>query len=143
MRIIIIVLCVMVLFSSCGEVEKSELSKTSNNITSEKVKYKSISPEEAKKTLETEKDVVLLDVRTVEEYTEKHIPGSVLVPVEVIESEVEAKIKDKNSKILVYCRSGRRSKIAIDSMTKLGYTNLYDLGGINDWPYETQSGEPK
>ena len=111
--------------------------------TSQKIQYQNISPADAKKRLESEKNIVLLDVRTVEEHTEKHIPGSMLIPVDVIEKEAESKLKDKSAPIFVYCRSGRRSVTASESLIKLGYTNVYNLGGINDWPYETEAGAPK
>lgn len=106
------------------------------------IQFSKISPEEAKKRLDSEKDIILLDVRTVEEYTESHIPGSILIPVDVIDKEAQEKIKDKDAVIFVYCRSGRRSEIAAESLVNQGYTKVYDLGGINDWPYETESGAP-
>lgn len=101
--------------------------------------YKTISPKEVKEQLDSGKKVVLLDVRTVHEYQEKHIPNSVLVPLHTIEEKITEVIPDKNIKIFVYCRSGNRSKTATKLLLKLGYTNVYDLGGINSWPYETKS----
>lgn len=102
--------------------------------------YEDISPAEVKKRLGTEKGTILLDVRTSEEYAEKHIPGSILIPVDVLENEAEGKLKDKNATIFVYCRSGRRSVTASEILVKLGYKKVYNLGGIIDWPYETESG---
>lgn len=104
------------------------------------LKYTSIKPEEAKKRLENEEGIILLDVRTQEEYLEKHIPKSMLIPVDVIEKEAPIKLTDKNAPIFVYCRSGRRSAIASEALVQMGYTKVYDLGGINDWTYETESG---
>ena len=105
-----------------------------------KATYQTISPEAANKRLNTEKDIVLLDVRTVEEYTEKHIPGSVLIPVEVIKTQATEKLKDKNAVIFVYCRSGNRSATAAQALADMSYTNVNNLGGINNWPYETEAG---
>lgn len=101
-------------------------------------KYKSISPSEARQKLDTDKTIVLLDVRTQEEYKEGHIPGSILIPLDILESEVSTKIKDKNTTVFVYCRSGRRSRIASETLAGLGYKNVYDLGGIMNWPYSIE-----
>lgn len=103
--------------------------------------YTNIKPEEAKKRLASEKGIILLDVRTQEEYEEKRIPNSILIPVDIIEKVELSKITNKNATIFVYCRSGRRSAIASEALVKMGYTNVYDLGGINDWPFETESGK--
>jgi len=100
--------------------------------------YQKISPEEAKNKMELDEDVLLLDVRTEQEYKEKHIPRSILVPVDQISMSIEKVITDKNKEIIVYCRSGNRSKSAVNKLLKLGYTNVYDLGGINNWPYEVK-----
>jgi phage shock protein E len=95
-----------------------------------------ITPAEAKRRLDTEQGIVLVDVRTAEEYAAGHIPGSKLIPVESITAEAPAKLPDKNAVLFVYCRSGRRSAIAAADLMKMGYTQVYDLGGINSWPYE-------
>lgn len=105
-----------------------------------KATFQTISSETAKKRLDTEKGIILLDVRTVAENTEKRIPGSVLIPVDVIKTQAPDKLKDKNSVIFVYCRSGSRSVIAAQALADMSYTNVYSLGGINNWPYETESG---
>ncbi|HOJ76672.1 MAG TPA: rhodanese-like domain-containing protein [Bacillota bacterium] len=107
--------------------------------TESTVKSYRISPAEAKVRMSNEPDIILLDVRTIEEHQAKHIPRSMLIPVDVLEKEVTNKIVNKEQKIFIYCRSGRRSSIATQIMRKLGYINVYDLGGINDWPYETNS----
>lgn len=101
--------------------------------------YTNIKPEDAKKRLGSEKGIILLDVRTREEYDEKHIPNSLLIPVDVIEKEAPEKLTNKNAAIFVYCRSGRRSVTASEALVKMGYTKVYNLGGIIDWPYETES----
>ena len=81
--------------------------------------------------------VVLLDVRTAEEFAEGHIPGAVCLPVEAIGRTAPAELPDKSAEILVYCRSGSRSAKAARKLTGLGYTHVADFGGIQDWPYET------
>lgn len=108
--------------------------------TEKKVTVQTISAESAKKRLEAEKGIVLLDVRTVAENNEKRIPGSVLIPVEVINSQAPEKLRDKDAVIFVYCRSGSRSTIAAQALAKMNYTNVHNLGGINNWPYQTESG---
>lgn len=82
-----------------------------------------------------------MDVRTVEEYAEKHIPGAVLVPLQSIGDEKPAALPHKDATLLIHCRSGIRSKKAADQLMQLGYTDLYDFGGILDWIYETESGQ--
>lgn len=118
-------------------------SKNDRGIQQVKQQYQDISPEEAKKRLDTEKGIILVDVRTKEEYAEKHIPGSTLIPVEVIEKEAINKLKDKDSTIFVYCRSGNRSTSASKILASLGYTRVSNMGGIIDWKYETESGDFK
>ena len=108
--------------------------------TDKKVTVQTISAETAKKRLDAEKGIVLLDVRTVAENNEKRIPGSVSIPVEVINSQAPEKLRDKDAVIFVYCRSGSRSTIAAQALAKMNYTNVHNLGGINNWPYQTESG---
>ena len=102
----------------------------------EKAAYKQITAEEAKKIMDSGEDIVILDVREQEEYDAGHIPGAVLLPYTELEAKAEEILPDKDKQILVYCRSGRRSKIAAESLAKLGYTNIKEFGGIIDWPYE-------
>ena len=86
-----------------------------------------------------EQDVIILDVREPHEYDDGHIPGAVLLPVGTISAETAgAVISDKDSVILVYCRSGNRSKTASKALAELGYTQIYEFGGINTWPYEVE-----
>ncbi|WP_188118539.1 rhodanese-like domain-containing protein [Thermoclostridium caenicola] len=86
-------------------------------------------------------DIIMVDVRTPEEYREKRIPGSILLPDYEIRGRAAEVIPDRNARIVVYCRSGRRSAEAAKVLKDMGYQNVYDLGGIIDWPYETISGE--
>ena len=96
-----------------------------------------ITAEEAKALMDSEEGYVILDVRTQAEYDEGHIPGAVLIPEYEIADRAEKELPDKDQLILVYCRSGRRSKIAAEELVKLGYTNVKEFGGIIDWEYET------
>lgn len=99
--------------------------------------YEQITPSEAKRLMDTESDYVILDVRTEEEYNEGHIEGAVLIPDFEITSKAESILTNKNQLILVYCRSGRRSKLAAEALVSLGYTNVKEFGGIIDWEYGT------
>jgi phage shock protein E len=112
-----------------------------SNITDEQGKqYKNISPAEAQKRLNSGEEIIILDVRTLAEYREKHIPKSLLIPLDQLEKVVESQLIDKTAPVFVYCRSGRRSAMAAEILSKLGYINIYNLGGILDWPYETETG---
>lgn len=116
------------------------LAACQNEKTDEKNEaiYMNINAQKAKEIIDTEKDYVILDVRTQEEYDEKHIPDAVLIPDYEIREKAEDVLKDKDQLILVYCRSGRRSKLAAEELVSLGYTNIKEFGGIIDWPYETE-----
>ena len=102
--------------------------------------YRQISMEEAVTMMEEESDYIILDVRTEEEYCEKHIPDAINIPNETIGFGEIEELPDKDQLILVYCRSGNRSKQAAEKLAELGYTNIVDFGGINDWTGETVSG---
>ncbi|MCL2719408.1 MAG: rhodanese-like domain-containing protein [Lachnospiraceae bacterium] len=101
--------------------------------------YTKISAAAAYKIMKSGDDFILLDVRTIEEYVEKHIAGAILIPDYEIASRAEIELTDKDTIILVYCRSGRRSENAAKELVEMGYTNVYDFGGIIDWPYGTVS----
>ena len=104
--------------------------------------YRQIGMDEAVAMMAEESNYILLDVRTPEEFSEKHIPGAVNIPNETIGTEEIPELPDKAQLILVYCRSGNRSKQASEKLVRLGYTNIVEFGGINDWPGETVSGNP-
>ena len=97
-----------------------------------------ITAEEAKRIMDSEEGYIILDVRTQEEYDDGHIPGAIVISHEEIVEKAEKVLTDKDQLILVYCRSGRRSKIAAEALVKLGYTNILEFGGIIDWPYEVE-----
>ncbi|NTW05811.1 MAG: rhodanese-like domain-containing protein [Peptococcaceae bacterium] len=99
--------------------------------------YKKITAEDAKKLIDTE-DVIVLDVRTESEYLEGHIKDALLLPETEIKYRAEKTLPDKNKKILIYCRSGRRSELAARDLIELGYKEVYDFGGIIDWPYNLE-----
>ena len=100
--------------------------------------YVNITAEEAKQIMDTEEDYIILDVRTQEEYDQGHIPNAILIPDTEIKNKAEEVMTDKDQLILVYCRSGRRSKLASEILVELGYTNIKEFGGIIDWPYEIE-----
>lgn len=125
-RILPLFFSLLLLFTGCG-------GSTADN------SYQQITQEEAKEMMDTQ-EVIVLDVREQNEYDSGHIPGAVLLPVGTIDEDTAAAvIPEKDSTVLVYCRSGNRSKTASSTLAELGYTNIYEFGGINTWPYETES----
>lgn len=105
--------------------------------------YVKISPAQAKERLATEKDIFLVDVRSLGEYVSGHIPGSKLITLNFLGTQAPEQIKDKDAKIFVYCQSGGRSAMAAKTLAGMGYTNVHDLGGIMMWPFEVEKGNPK
>lgn len=115
----------------------SDTEQTVTDMKSEKpISYEQITQEKAKELMETQTGYVIIDARTDEEFAQGHIEGAVLIPEYEIEKKAQQIIPDKDTLILVYCRSGRRSKIASEELVKLGYTNVKEFGGIIDWKYE-------
>ena len=100
--------------------------------------YMNITAAQAKEIMDTQTGYIILDTRTQEEYDEGHIPGAILIPYDEIAEKADAMLTDRNQLLLVYCRSGRRSKIAAQTLVELGYTNIREFGGIIDWPYEVE-----
>ena len=127
MRKLIPFLLSLLLLAGCAAPVDSEAS------------YQQISMDEAIAIMEAESDYMILDVRTTEEFADKHIPDAINIPNETIGTEDIPELPDKDQLILVYCRSGNRSKQASDKLANLGYTNIVEFGGINDWPGETVS----
>lgn len=95
--------------------------------------YENISMEKAKQLMEQETNYIILDVRTKEEYDNGHIPNAICVPNESIKDMPPAALPNRNQLILVYCRSGARSKQAAQKLALLGYTNIKEFGAIIDW----------
>lgn len=131
-KYILIILSVLVVLTFVG------CKTTNKNQTESKAKndYKIISMEEAISIMEKETEYIILDVRRPDEFAEKHIPNAINIPNENIKTEDIAELPDKNQLILVYCRSGNRSKQASKKLVALGYTNIIEFGGIIDWPGE-------
>ena len=100
--------------------------------------YEMITPKEAKEIMDSQEGYIVLDVREQEEFDQGHVPGAILIPYTKIEDQAEEHLPRKDQLILVYCRSGRRSKIAAEALVELGYTNVKEFGGILDWPYEVE-----
>ena len=128
MKKLIFLLLAVLLLTACGQDTENDQGAVYVNITAE----------EAKQIMDTEEGCIILDVRTQEEYDEGHIPGAIVISHEEITEKAEEVLPDKNQLILVYCRSGRRSKIAAEALAELGYTNIKEFGGIIDWPYEVE-----
>ena len=127
-RVFLPLLLLCLLLAACGA--ETAAGKTT---------YTQITAEEAKSMMDEMADAVVLDVREQDEYEEKHIPGAVLLPVGTITADTAAAvIPAKDTVVLVYCRSGNRSKTASAALAELGYTEVYEFGGINAWPYEIE-----
>ena len=124
----ILLLMTMLLLTACGQDKENSQGAGFVNITAE----------QAKEIMDSQEDYIILDVRTQEEFDETHIPGAILIPYDEILEKAEGVLTDKEQLILVYCRSGRRSKLAAEDLVELGYTNIKEFGGIIDWPYETE-----
>lgn len=137
--LLVLTFCCALLLAACSS-GGGENAGTPSASISGKAAYHKITAREAKKMID-KGGVTVVDVRTAEEYAERHIPGAVLVPVEAIGEEPPAALPNKDAVLLVHCRTGVRSKQASDKLMKLGYTQIYDFGGIVDWPYETASGD--
>lgn len=128
MKKLIILLLAVMMFTACGQDKENDQGAVYVNITAE----------EAKEIMDTEEGYVILDVREQDEYDAGHISGAILIPYTQIEAKANEMLPDKDQLILVYCRSGRRSKIAAEALAELGYTNIKEFGGILDWPYEVE-----
>ena len=126
-KLVFLLLAVMML-AACGQDKENDQGAVYVNITAE----------EAKRIMDNEEGYIILDVRTQEEYNEGHIPGATQISHEEIAEKAEKVLTDKDQLILVYCRSGRRSKLAAEALVELGYTNIKEFGGIIDWPYEVE-----
>jgi len=131
MKKIIPILLLLAMFAGCSA------PAAENPVPAE---YRQIGMEEAMAIMQEESGYILLDVRTEAEFEERHIPGAICIPNETIGSEPPAELPDKDQLILIYCRSGNRSKQAAQKLADMGYTNIAEFGGINDWPGETVSG---
>ncbi len=128
MKKLILLFLAMMLLTACGQDREN----------GQEAVYVNITAEQAKEIMDSREDYIILDVRTQDEFDDSRIPGAVLIPHDEILEKAEGVLTDKAQLILVYCRSGRRSKLAAEDLVKLGYTNIKEFGGIIDWPYETE-----
>ena len=126
MKKLIIIFLATLLLTACG-LEKKKYQETV---------YMNITAEQAKEIMDQETGYIILDVRRQDEFAQGHIENAILIPEYEIAGRAEKELPNKEQLILVYCRSGRRSKIAATELVKLGYTNVKEFGGIIDWPYE-------
>ncbi len=129
---VMLVFVLTLMLTGCATTDKPTEDKTPT--------VGSITAEEGKAMMEEDPTIILVDVRTQEEYVEEHIPGALLVPVDEIESLAPELMPDMEGTYIIYCRSGNRSATAAQLLIDLGYKNIYDMGGIIDWPYETETG---
>jgi len=152
LRLFILMAAVLVLCTACGKSSSITVIGGADGPTKifiagngggemkeEKTAYQQISAKEAKDLMDHEEGYIIIDAREQDEYDEKHIPGAVLMPYESAAELADELLPDKDQMILIYCRSGRRSKIAAETLAGLGYTDIREFGGIIDWPYETES----
>jgi phage shock protein E len=137
MKKIIFGIFVFGLLAGCSDANQNTPTTIASS-ESATISYQKIPQSEAKKIMDSGEKYILLDVRSEEEFNERHIPKAIVIPHDEIKERAEQELSDKNALILVYCRSGSRSKKAIDVLLQMGYTNVKDFGGINDWPYETE-----
>ena len=128
MKKLILLLLTAMLLTACGQ----------PNTNNQETVYMNITAQEAKQIMDSEEGHIILDTRTQAEYDEGHIPGAIVISHDEIEEKAEQLLPDKDQLLLVYCRSGRRSKLAAEALVKLGYTNIKEFGGIIDWPYEVE-----
>ncbi|MGL4606246.1 MAG: rhodanese-like domain-containing protein [Eubacteriaceae bacterium] len=124
--IILSIGCLLLVLGGCSQSKGEQV----------KANFTKISSEEAKEMMDTQKDLVVVDVRTKEEYEGGHIKNAILMPLQEIEALAPEQLKNKEETILVYCRSGQRSAAASGMLASMGYTNVFDFGGINNWQYE-------
>lgn len=130
-KLMTLIICFLLLFGVSGCTTKEEAKDI--------ITYQNISASDAKDKLDSESDIILLDVRTHEEYETEHIPGSILIPLSELEDRAIAELSNKDLMIIVYCASGGRSKTASNILVNLEYTNVYNLtGGISAWIYEIE-----
>ena len=128
MKKILPILAALLLLTACAPAEEKEREAV----------YRNITPEEAKTVMDTQSGYIILDVREQSEYDESHIPNALLLPLGEVETRAKDVLPDQDQLLLVYCRSGRRSRMAAEILVNLGYTNIMEFGGILDWPYEVE-----
>lgn len=133
---VLIAVVVMLAMAACTA-DSPSLPPSSSTPGQSAPVYRRITAEQAKERIDSGDPVILIDVRTPAEFAEKHIPGALLIPNETIGDTPPPELTDLNAEILIYCRSGNRSRQAAEKLIAMGYTAVYDFGGIGSWPYET------
>ena len=137
--LLILALGIGIILSGCaGTAVQPDTSQTAPENSAE---YRKITAEQAKEMMDETEGWILLDVRTDEEFEAERIEVAILIPDYEISGRAESELPDKDAIILIYCRTGRRSAFAAQKMADMGYANVYDFGGIVDWPYDTISGK--
>ncbi len=131
-RLFITALAAIILLAGCADAGGEDHKKSGAEKT-----YRQVSQKEAMELMDSEENYIILDVRTREEFDEKHIPGAICLPNETIGDADIPELPDKDQLILIYCRSGNRSKQAAEKLFNKGYTNIVEFGGINTWTGET------
>lgn len=134
LTVTVIILTAAVFAGCIQKTNKEQTEATQVNIGT----YYQISQDEAKRIMDEESDYIIVDAREQSEYDEGHIKGAIVIPYTEIEQKAEELLPNKTQLILVYCRSGRRSKIAAQSLANMGYKNVKEFGGIIDWQYEIE-----
>ena len=137
LKIVALALVVLVVVISCTGRPAKAISEEATQIKSViTAQYRKISPVLAKEMIDSGEELIIVDVRTASEFSQGPIPDAILIPNETIGSTPPTELPDKEALILVYCRSGNRSAQAARKLVSMGYLNVYDFGGILDWPYE-------
>ena len=138
-NITVLIFFVFLLYGCSLKEQAKNVTRTDNKeeVTT-KMDYVQISQEEAKELMDSEENYIILDVRTQEEYESGHIAGAICIPNETIKDTEPEELTEKDQLILVYCRSGNRSKKASEKLAAMGYSNVKEFGGINTWPYEIE-----
>ncbi len=138
MKNLIAIIVILVILVAIGIFLKNRNSKEDNKITVKDANIQYVSMNDIEKIMNENENYIILDVRTIEEYNDGHIPSAICIPNETIDENVVNKIPNKEQLILIYCRSGNRSKQATIKLKDLGYLNLIEFGGIIDWPGEIE-----
>lgn len=139
MKNLIAIIVILVILVAIGIFLKNRNSSAEENkITTKEPNIQYVSMNDIEKIMNENENYIILDARTIEEYNDGHIPGAICIPNETIDENVVSKLPDKEQLILIYCRSGNRSKQATKKLKDLGYLNLIEFGGIIDWPGEIE-----
>lgn len=141
-KLYIAMVVISIMFTGCAnKAINTNTGELDKEVVSEKVEYRKISADEAKEIIDNGDYNIILDVRLLEEYKEGHIKNAIIIPVDELQTKALEMLTNKEDKILVYCKSGRRSEIASKTLIEMGYTNVYDFGGLNNWNGQLTTGD--